>query len=557
MSEIPPPQAIERHSRWPGWIWAVPIAAAAIVGYLAFQQFAERGPEVTVTFPTGGGIKAGTTKVELEGIEVGDVDSVRFEKDMRHVDAVLRLHTDLERHLGKGTRFWIAGKPSISDLSSLKSVIAGPHIGMQPMPGDKLGHYDGLAEQPPDTDDAQVTHYVLRSDTLGTVSRGSPVYYRDLRVGVIAGSQLDSDGGHFHIDLFIRAPYQHLVHAGTRFWDASAVRLALAGSGPKLQFQSVPALFEGAVDFETLEGPAAGPQARPDTAFTLYQSRGAAEHAPDDRAVTYRAVFNAAEAGALNAGAPVTLDAKRIGSVTESTLQFDSDTGQLDDLVTLTIEPSGIVLARQHWADNARPQMDGLLRRLIDEGLRARLGSTIPLVGGKSVELAFVPNAKPASLGSGDAPEIPTGPASSMGGIMASLNAVAAKLDAMPLDQIGDEVHQVTRRLAALSKSDKTRQSVEHLNDTLANLSEVTHDARTQVGPLLAELHHVAGEAQSAVTNLNGVISSNALTTSQPGTAGLGGTLYELSKAARSLRELADYLDRHPEALLRGKGNAG
>jgi paraquat-inducible protein B len=112
MSDTPPPHAIEHHSRWPGWIWAVPIAAVAIVGYLAFQQFAERGPEVTVTFPTGGGIKAGTAKVQFEGIEVGEVEAVRFEKDMRHVDAVLRLHRDQEGHLGRGTRFWIAGKPN-------------------------------------------------------------------------------------------------------------------------------------------------------------------------------------------------------------------------------------------------------------------------------------------------------------------------------------------------------------------------------------------------------------------------------------------------------------
>ena len=319
----------------------------AIVGYLAFQQFAQRGPQVTVTFPTGGGIKAGDTKVELEGIQVGDVESVRFEKDMRHIDAVLRLHSDMAGHLGKGTRFWIAGKPNISDLSSLKSVIAGPHIGIQPRPGDAQGHYDGLAEQPPNADDTSVTHFAARSETLGTISRGSPIYYRDLRVGVVAGSQLDSDDRHFRIDVFIDTPFQRLVHADTRFWDASAVQVALAGSGPRLQLQSVPALFEGAVDFETPDGPAAGPQASPDATFELYKTRGAAEHAPDDHAVAYRVVFQAAEAGALDAGASVTLDAKRIGSVTKSTLQYEPGTGQLNVVATLAIEPTDIDLAGQ------------------------------------------------------------------------------------------------------------------------------------------------------------------------------------------------------------------
>ena len=185
------------------------------------------------------------------------------------------------------------------------------------------------------------------------------------------------------------------MHADTRFWDASAVQVALAGSGPRLQFQSVPALLEGAVDFETPEGPVAGPQARPDAAFKWYDSRAAAEQAPDDRAVAYRVVFHAEEAGALDAGAPVDLDAKRIGSVTQSQLQYDLANGTLDDLVTLAVEPSDIALAGATWADNARPQMDALLRRLIQQGLRARLGSSIPLVGGKTVELAFVPNAQP------------------------------------------------------------------------------------------------------------------------------------------------------------------
>jgi paraquat-inducible protein B len=95
------------------------------------------------------------------------------------------------------------------------------------------------------------------------------------------------------------------------------------------------------------------------------------------------------------------------------------------------------------------------------------------------------------------------------------------------------------------------------LDDAVSNLDDVTRDARTHAGPLLTQLRRVATEAQSTVASARNVLSGNPLGASQPDTAALGSTLYELSRAARSLRELADYLDRHPEALLRGKGNAG
>ncbi|HEY8290807.1 MAG TPA: MlaD family protein [Acetobacteraceae bacterium] len=553
------PHAEERRSRWPGWIWAVPIAACAIVAYLAFQQISQRGPSVTVSFSTAGGIKASDTKVRFEGIDVGEVVSVTFEQDLRHVNAVLHLHADMAGHLGKGTRFWIAGqKPSISDLSSLKSIISGPYIGIEPHPGKIQDRYEGLTERPVTANDTHGTHYVLTAETLGTISHDSPIYYRDMQVGLVEDTRLTADHRHFHVDVFVNAPFDTLVHEGTRFWDASAVQLSLAAGNPKLQLQSLPSLFEGAVDFETPDDPVAGARARPDSTFTLYSSRDLAENAPNERAARYRVVFHGAGAGGLDSGAAVKLQDRRVGSVTDATLQYDPRTGQLDTMATLALEPRNIMLAGgDHWTDDPRLQLNAMLRHLIGQGLRARLGSTVPMVGGKDVELAFVPHAAPASLGDGPVPLIPSGPQSDVTGILASVNAVAAKIDAMPLDQIAEDVHQTTQRLAALSNSPKVTESMNRLDESLANVEQITRDAKAQAGPILVELHRVAQEAQSTVTAARNLISNNGAAQARPRTDDLGNTLYELSRAARSLRELADYLDRHPEALLRGKGNPG
>jgi paraquat-inducible protein B len=153
-------------------------------------------------------------------------------------------------------------------------------------------------------------------------------------------------------------------------------------------------------------------------------------------------------------------------------------------------------------------------------------------------------------------PEIPTGPASGVSGIMASFSSVATKLDAVPFDQIADNVHEITGRLAGLSKSPQLTESLQRLDDTVGNVDQITHEARTQVGPLIASLHRLANQADSTVAAARDVISSSPLRASQPETEGLGNTLYELTRAARSVRELADYLDRHPEALLHGRGGS-
>jgi paraquat-inducible protein B len=173
------------------------------------------------------------------------------------------------------------------------------------------------------------------------------------------------------------------------------------------------------------------------------------------------------------------------------------------------------------------------------------------------VDLTFVSKATPASLGSGDVPEIPAGPGSDVSAILANIGGFSDKLNSIPLDDIASEVHQTTSRIAALSQSPEVTQSLHHLDDTLANIDHVSHEASAQIGPILARLHRVADEAQSAVAGVERLLNTNANTVRQPGTAGIGDSLYELSRAARSLRELADYLDRHPEALLKGKGQSG
>jgi paraquat-inducible protein B len=330
------------------------------------------------------------------------------------------------------------------------------------------------------------------------------------------------------------------------------VRLSTEGTGPSLHVQSLPALFEGAIAFETPQDVAAGDQASGNTNFTLYESKDAAEHAPRPADVPYRVTFSG-QSGGLDAGAPVMLEGNRVGTVRESALQYRPGTGTLDTEATIALDPK-LIQPTIDAPGDSRAAMDAMMRNLIEHGLRAELGKTTPLIGGTMVSLRFVPHAKSATLGNGTIPEIPTGSGADVQAIIAKAGDVMDKIDGLPLPQIADEIHQTTEQLAALSQSPELTQSLRNLDRSVTNIEHVTTQARADIGPILTEIRRAARDAQQTLASAQNVMGG-AQAIEAPGSAGLPSTLYELKRAARSLRELSDYLDRHPEALLRGKGN--
>ena len=265
------PMVFERRSRWPGWVWAVPIAALAVVGWLVFDQLSSGGPLVTLVFPQSGGIGVGAD-VQYQGMKVGAVTKVTLEKDLHHVRVKVRMDPEMADHLGPGTEFWIAG-PSLTDLSSIRSIISGPSIGILPQTGKPQPSYAGLMEPPAIEDAVPGRRYVLSARELGSLSMGSPIYFRDLKVGKVVNTALQPDQT-FRATIFVREPYDALVCDGTRFWNAGAVQVSFGSAGPRLELQSLASLVQGAIAFETPEVAQHGRQAASGDAFTLVLIEG-------------------------------------------------------------------------------------------------------------------------------------------------------------------------------------------------------------------------------------------------------------------------------------------
>lgn len=538
--------SLQQRSRWPGWVWAVPVAAVAIVAWLAYQQITTTGPRITVVLSNAGGVGAGTS-VQYQGMNVGQVESVEFEGNLQHVRARIRMVAAMKGHLGPGTQFWIAG-PSLTNLSSIKSIISGPSIEVLPQTGAAEGEYVALAEAPLMEGVVPGRSFVLHARDLGNISRGSAIMFRDLNVGNVQSSKLLPDET-FQATIFVEAPYDRLVREDSWFWSAGAVQFSLRGNGPRLEVPSPGALLTGAIAFDS-PADSKKAEAAAGHAFTLYTSREEAATAPGSNAAPYRTVFGA-DGGGLAEGAPVMLAGKQVGTVTRSELRYDRKAGALMQPVSLLIDPSRLGLP-----DSAagRSEMAGVMKHLVEQGLRAQPGAVIPMLGPADVELTFVHDAPAAEL-AGDPPELPVAPGGGgVQGILMALNAISNKIGGLPIDQIAADIHVATARLADLSQSPRVVDALETLDRAVANFEHTSASMRAELPAILYDLRETVRQAESTVAETRQTLA----TLSGQGTVGLNSaslseTLYELTRAAQAMRGLADYLDRNPSALVRGR----
>ena len=258
----PPPRrtdSVTRRSRWPGWIWSVPIAAVGIVTWLLVRAISERGIDVTVTFADGGGMKARDTQVTDRGLQIGKVTKVELTKDRRGVLAHLDLDDSVEKDLTTGTRFYLqGGKMSFSDPGSLKALVAGPSIVMVPGKGPPSRHFSGDMGEPPEKLAVSLPFIVNFSGNAGELKPGAPVSLRGFSVGIIDKVSLttDSDAGEITTSVLLDLdPTRFNIRGSASLTDTMA---KLVRHGLRATLQQSPMLV-GAEQVELVMSPEAAP----------------------------------------------------------------------------------------------------------------------------------------------------------------------------------------------------------------------------------------------------------------------------------------------------------
>jgi paraquat-inducible protein B len=546
------PRSDHRKTRSPGLVWAIPLAALIIVAYLGIQAFAHRGEVVTVTFQRAAGARAGETKVLYQGVEAGQLIKIVPNEDGRRLDFQLRLVPAAKAGLNSNAQFWLIGaSPTFSDLSSLKAVVSGIAIGYAPGDGGTpQTRFEGLEKAPIVLPGDKGTRYLLTAHQLGSINEGSVLLYHGQPVGRVTEVKLNGETG-FRLEVFVFAPYDSLVKPGVRFWKSLPLRMSLAGGSLNMTVAPINTILAGGIDFELPTAETDGPPSKPESEFRLYSSRGAAREALSGPTVRYDFAFGGA-AGTLDEEAAVTLLGFQIGEVESAQLTYDKRTEKPFTLVTALIyaQRLDVTVPSNGSSGDWRSATDAKLRRLLRNGYRARLQSPA-LLGGQSIALVEVKGERAADLAhDSENPRIPSVPGSTdLGDITAQADQILAKINHVPIEQIGQDLQQVTSRLRGLVTSPEMEESLAHLDHTLSQLDQMIGNLGPQIGPLVTKLNQAAVQISAMVLATHQLLDNDGGAQGE----GLTQTLQQLNEAARSIRTLADYLDRHPEALIRGK----
>lgn len=523
MNDLPEPQ--EKKSRWkPLLIWLIPLIALLIALSLAVKALLSHGPTIDVSFRTAEGLVAGKTTVRYKQVDIGVVRQIDLSDDRSHVIARIDLRKGASNFAAKDSRFWVV-RPRIgtSGVSGIDTLLSGSYIEVD---GGKSAEdkfeFTGLEVPPVISSDVPGKVFFLNADDLGSLDIGSPIYYRRINVGQITAYKLSDDGKNVELQTFIRAPYDKFVTTDARFWQASGIDVTLNASGFNLDTQSLASIVAGGIAFGIPESSRATTAAN-HSRFNLWDSKGDALKEPDGQPRGVIMYFDHSLRG-LTVGAPIDFMGIEIGNVKSINAEFYDHYKQIRMRVEAVIYPS-----RVENGQALNPNSE-IFKDFIEHGWRAQMRTGNLLTGQNYIALDKFPKAKPATLQilGDNRVVIPTTP-TELSGLQAQVSQIADKLTKFPLVEIGQDV----------------RKTLNNMNTAIESTDKLVKQLDGKVAP---GLQATLDDVRKTVRSSESILSSDA-----PLQQDVRKALQQMTRAAASLQLMSDYIEQHPESIIRGK----
>jgi paraquat-inducible protein B len=467
------------------------------------------------------------TKIRYLDVDVGKVTAISINDDLKTIRVTAEMNSAATRYLKEGTSFWVV-KPQVglAGVSGLSTLLSGSYIELKPGHGKQQQHFTGLTTPPVLKSHVDGKQFILEASNLGSMRPGTPINFHGIPAGEVLGHKLSDDANAIHLTIFINAPYDQFVRKNTRFWIDSGIDLSAGADGFKVRTGPLFSLLSGGIAFRASPKDIPADVKPEYSMFQLYETYEQSTQMVYTNTLKYVMYFEGSVRG-LNEGAPVQLRGIPIGRVTDINLELHKGNAELRVPVIVELEPDRILSV----SDKSNVSNEDVMAKLIKKGLRAQLQVGSLVTGQLLIDLDFHPESKLIAHDNHSVyPEFPT-VASSLEEIAHSAQIIMDKLAKLPLDKL-----------------------TQQMDKTLASLEETSKTAKTT----LTAANGALSSAQNTLNNAGETMISarQTLKTIEPGSTGyyeFHTLMQELTQAARSVKQLTDYLEQHPESLIRGK----
>ena len=502
---------------------------------MLYRNISSKGPEVRIRFETAEGIFAGKTELRCRSVSVGTVSRVELTEDLQSVYVYCTMDSaygDLPR---QGTRFWVV-RPRVSaaDISGLGTLLTGVYIEMEPGSGS-LGptKWKGRETPPATSRSVPGLRLTLVSDEAGSLTVGSPLYYRGLEVGRVESRKLDIDMSRIVYEVFIQEKYRTLVRDNTKFWNTSGIDISAGVDGFKVRTPSFQAMVSGGVSFAIHDGLEPGAQAKDGMSFELHDGMDEAESSTFEPTLRILLLFDQSVRG-LSKSAPVEYRGIEIGRVTNISFDYAPERDNQKIPVLVEVDPR---LLRAMGTVSTKEDDVLMLGNAVKNGLRATLKTGSLLTGALFVDFDYYSAEKPTDLSyKGDFPVVPT-LSSGFAQFEVKIASILDKIDALPLD---DTVKEITTTVA------EARDAIKEIEEVAAAAKVTLEDEDFRKLP--SDLRRTLTELEKSLSSVgpDGNVQGDLLR-----------TLDELRGAIRSIEAMSDTIKDKPNSLLFGKEESG
>ena len=556
--EISSPKVSKRSG--PSVVWIIPVVTLLVGSWLVFKTLSEQGPQVSISFKTAEGIEVGKTKIKYKNVDIGTVEHIKFSDDFSNVVLTAEFNKGSEKFLKRSTRFWVV-KPQLGlqGASGLSTLISGAYIEIEPGPGADQRHFIGLEKQPVVKADEQGVEVTLVTQNLGSIDRGSPIYYQGLLAGEVLGHELGNDRKSVYVHAFIKDPFDQLVRGNTNFWNVSGINVSMGADGFKVQTESIRSMMFGGIAFDTPETFEQVSTDIDNLVFTLHDNFESIQESSYTRKLKFMMYFDSSVRG-LTIGAPVEFKGIKVGSVLDVRLEFDNEDTSFRIPVLIEIELQRIIERGNEDGSSTYETLD----RLVERGLRARLQTGSLLTSQLYVELDMHPGT-PINISGEETmfPELPTLATANFGAITASAESLLAKFNAIDIQEVTNVLLDTIKGAGnTLKIADETIGNVNELI-TVPGIKQAIEDMKISLGNFKnimkkvdeSNIQEAINAGHTALESLNITLgkTNNILEPNSPAQYNLIKLTGELEETARSIRSLVETLERNPQALIFGK----